>query len=1515
MPPNPLQPDDELRRVRAVATDARIVRQRAVTPDVVENQRSVPRLSIAEINAMDLEDLRRTYSATRIDTRGPATRFLDLIDLPRNFIAGRILANPTRERKEREGEIGTFAEGKVNVSDILADLGVENRIVRGIGGFVGDLAIDPLTYIGPVGWGAKAVGTGGRAVTMTRGFTKAVREAGKAAAAGRSAGHAGLEAYLRAAGADAATLAAKGTRGKAARAAVEDALFGGRSAVGKVLESVGEDVQGVRSRFADDVWGSVSEAANPLDNDRIRAAKSIYQEFGRHSASGIRIGKDANTAIAHIPFTEVGLYVPSITPRAKVASAAALAARSMGGTDPASPVTDAAREGIDTLNGLLAEANAAREESETLAHQIADFRSTDPASLTATADVQEAARARLSQIAESSRQLRARVQEAATASQDRLRGLSAAATADPDAILYVGNHVIPAADAHARLAVARAEQAAAAIAQESELHRLMTGEIEARVAARTRQSESAGLFADEASIADEEYRAYRNSLQSEADRDILALTPEAMEARSALADALHTTAAAAMDYAQAARAPLDTLMRGPDRAVRDLAAVMLGVTPDTIGYSALGSIKNAARSALIDRNVGVAAAEQAIDTAQGIETRLHRIFGTRSGEAFEWSKRLARASTPAASPVFRQTVANIVRDTDKAIAGLPVTRDQALSFVTAMMQSGEDTLVPGGVLATMLDDAVKRGFFDPKTFPDLWNRLKSVATTYGKALDDAFMAEQSVGIAPESRIGSYFPNVPTLEAATRIGKQYENIEKLGPEARDAARLARERFQHARSTLEYTLPDGRTFIDAERPHALIAKDPAALSQLAPDDRRRILELAKTIDDYDALPRPQKPTPKVLSVHDINRMHREGRFHLLTGGPLQGSFMEENAALAIANRLMQHDRAVLGVKYREWLAPFFRAVDEEQISRVILDPASKGADFTLKNGAKARFYQGHDGLYRMRIGDVTYRKPRLEGSADWNPINSLYAKDQITGWLPERLADDLENHVNLANSPEKASELVAGIESMTRAWKMATLLHPSWIINDLIGTTALAFNAGIGPAQLSKHFLTAFRIAKANNAGSLSRIPEITIGGRVFHPSEIAAAEHVFGSGSPREAMLHATKDGQYLAPPVARLFSAQTARDPAGNIRAIGREMNENAKKLAAASAAASHLGKIPGYTKFQHLKGLTIDEGLKRRLWEPWIALNSLANDTVRGAAYLSLLEDGWEPVAAARHIGEKLLDVGALTAKEQEFRRWLPFYSWMRASAVFGVRQMLENPKFFSAAPHAKHAIEELVNGENTVPEHLRPAWMRDQMALQFGSTDDAHALLIGQMLPSEAAQHFLTGAASPIIGMEAFSDSAKYLANSLNPAVRTALEVANGREWFTGRSIASPELGGDLTPLEHVAGQIRPLRELGVGNVRQGPLLDAAAKSPALAASRALIGGRVQPFDQARIASGLQRDYDDKIALLRKRINLAQREGNTAQSLRYRARLMRLFAEMQQNGLDIPRWADKQLAEITQP
>lgn len=337
--------------LRAAAVDGMVAANRAKTPQAVADMRAAPRLSIAELNDLDFDDIRKRMGVDPLDTRGPVQRVLDIIDLPRNALFN-LVAPSIAKRKKSEGDFGTFGMGSVSFGDVLDELGVENRLIRGVGGLAGDIAFDPLSWAGPLGWLAKGTTAANRTIVGSRRMRKLMDAGVKAAAAGVDRGD-DVARITKAYGfgPDAvAAMKAEGKTEKEIRSLIKEGTFGSNKqkynkALGPILgQDKAYDGGRVWTDSVEDVVDGVTDAAR---KEQIEAAKQFVSKYGRDAVPGVRFGKRASTGkygvevsgygagdiqagstIAHIPFTDIGIHVPKFTDDAEQALAVGALARS-----------------------------------------------------------------------------------------------------------------------------------------------------------------------------------------------------------------------------------------------------------------------------------------------------------------------------------------------------------------------------------------------------------------------------------------------------------------------------------------------------------------------------------------------------------------------------------------------------------------------------------------------------------------------------------------------------------------------------------------------------------------------------------------------------------------------------------------------------------------------------------------------------------------------------------------------------------------------------------------------------------------------------------------------------------------------------------------------------------------------------------------------------------------------------------------------------------------------------------
>ncbi len=289
---------------RAAHVDSLIRQNRKLVPAAAVEQRKTPRTTIADLNATDADELRDRLINTYRDSRTPFVKALDLLDAPRNVVAN-LLFNQTGLVNPNKMERGAFGLPKVYASDALDALGVHNHVARAIIGFVGDTALDPLTYAGPAGWGFSVAGKAGEGVQVGARLARGIRAGVKQVAKG------GVEAVAhpetRELFATLAENAGREFKDNAELAAHLSEKVHGKAVSGKVgqfFSRVGlhEERRG-GSVLADEL------TAEGQVGDAVRKALAYG---GKGSAPGLRFGS-AGSTVAHIPFTELGVHVPAFT--------------------------------------------------------------------------------------------------------------------------------------------------------------------------------------------------------------------------------------------------------------------------------------------------------------------------------------------------------------------------------------------------------------------------------------------------------------------------------------------------------------------------------------------------------------------------------------------------------------------------------------------------------------------------------------------------------------------------------------------------------------------------------------------------------------------------------------------------------------------------------------------------------------------------------------------------------------------------------------------------------------------------------------------------------------------------------------------------------------------------------------------------------------------------------------------------------------------------------------------------
>ena len=1021
---------------------------------------------------------------------------------------------------------------------------------------------------------------------------------------------------------------------------------------------------------------------------------------------------------------------------------------------------------------------------------------------------------------------------------------------------------------------------------------------------------------------------------------------------------LHAMADAAARVANSSTKPMLAAAGSKVIAAVNAARESLGLGADDLGSGILASMATMTEPWATKGQYGQAAYEM----MRGLERTFTNRMGLAPGVANDMVKQFVRAQDVSQTQSFRMTIADIQNTLLKS--GIPTENwEEASRLAMALMFVGNTpieqmkTLASRDVAFKEVLEAIQGGLLDPAVNPNGAAAIQALADKYRKILDN---------LDTGSGIKNYIPNVLTPQAQKFINFQRENQAILlsGTPSMGGigsggvgvpAEQFLERFQKPRSTLEHKYLDPvtgteRTFLESEVAYldysedylnalesqskleglsgTVSGKDMAAYIRAKQNNVKRWMELSEV----------QRQTAETyyLSPHEINRRVKEDQmFDNLTNRALNGNdFMYADVLRAVAQRLGGEERKIARDTLQKYLAPYELLVD--QIPLNVSGTAKGGAakEFFTTNGTKVQIVN-EDGKNVIYVGNIKYRRPDAILSPEFS-LGSMFmvgGKPITASYYPEPIADIIDDAAGFFGKPRGGSgaarafgeqsnvednfaRLLKGADKITGYWKITTLLHPSWTVNDIVGNLFLMANMGISPEKAARNAMQTLKFIMAVGRGDTEALSKMQIAGRNGVEHLTGPLSQVIDTAGNVEVSRQLRTTGEFVDPYAYSMIRAMKNLAK-GDIDGARQEFAGAIQESIEASkdVVADRIATKPGVTtagaKARVGADFALNQMLVRRVWQPWAHLNGISNNWLKATAYFSLLDEGYDATQAARLVGEKMLDMSVLTSTDRAARRLFPFYNWMKNSGVLGVREFLRNPKYFTIAPKVKQALEESFNGDQNLPENARPSWIRDQLAMQIGTDPDTRrALTLTSSLPTEAATYAISFLASPFLGWGALQDSLAYVTNSLTPAIKVPAELGARKEFFTKRVISSE--GGDITPSEYLISQARPLRELGVGSLRGGPLIRAFQDDPILGISRGLIGGRLQPFDEERRVQNLQREYDERVDSLRRRIGIAERENQKEESIRRRIDLLKLFNQMEGLGLSIPKWAGRQVEQI---
>ena len=858
--------------------------------------------------------------------------------------------------------------------------------------------------------------------------------------------------------------------------------------------------------------------------------------------------------------------------------------------------------------------------------------------------------------------------------------------------------------------------------------------------------------------------------------------------------------------------------------------------------------------------------------------------------------------------------------------------------------------------AVFIQEAMESGILQNR--PELLRELTTMADEWVdelRRLGDGAVENGTLKVVHNN----YIPTAMT-EPYARAAGQARNAglrENMGFQVGEAGTMV-EPFQKAKGTWEirYQAADGevRSFLlSTARLYKAVGDDPTLLAGRHPAAQDAIEEVKSIVDEFESLhgsiddPAIVNAFGRALDPFTLNRLAKEDGVFLDLTGYYGGDMFQTSASDLLAGAVRQHAVADAKKALADYIGQFginLAKIQPATKSGAMLDIGPNGllqsevvgGKFHTADGTKAYVIDRR----RMRIGDRTYKTIDTEklNNLAINPFESMVERGQVRYFFPEAVADTIERFAEQLQ-PEQVRDILKFTDTLTRVWRASTLAHPSWTITNMLGNMfigAIEFRDRL-PA-FTANVKKAVQVLLAQGDPQKLADLNITLGGQTMPASEVLRITEtgaVTSAGRSAETTEHVLREG----------FQAGEVRNPiaeglTGVPRRAGRRLKEKYAQALEEQAIneSMRLNSLGGpqvkpgdVNKTAKMKLMASAAALKdapfRDLMKAWFRFNGSIDDAFRMGAMFQYLDDGYDVTEAVAKTKRSFFNFSDMTQFENRtLRALMPFYAWLRGSMPAMLLNLRDDPMYFSIMPKGFEAIEELLAGEEQVPRHRRPRWINETLGVQIGADPETRkVLLAGTLLPQEQALQVLSGGAGLAgtfapgdqgFGARELMEFLDFGLGQMGPAVKVPLELGLGRETFSGRTIGPSSTEGDISINEYALGQVRWLRETGVGSVRDGALQRSFEEGIGSGIGRLTIGGRLQPgLQEDRRQYGIRRDMSEREEQIRRAFNLAQREGDRDAMLRARDELMSLYRDFLRSGGapgDIPKWAREDLMEL---
>jgi len=236
---------------------------------------------------------------------------------------------------------------------------------------------------------------------------------------------------------------------------------------------------------------------------------------------------------------------------------------------------------------------------------------------------------------------------------------------------------------------------------------------------------------------------------------------------------------------------------------------------------------------------------------------------------------------------------------------------------------------------------------------------------------------------------------------------------------------------------------------------------------------------------------------------------------------------------------------------------------------------------------------------------------------------------------------------------------------------------------------------------------------------------------------------------------------------------------------VGKQSNKHLspKEMRKKALQAAREGDVPG----AFING--VDSFLQFN-----VDMNNVVDGGYRLGYIMDLKKQGFTDAEIIQKVKLALFDPSSLTAAEDTFRKYIPFYTFAKKNLAFQMKNVFENPVQYSR----------FIKGVRSSWEAFGVDWQDDLQEYQRGN------LWLPIPLTMKDGKYFQLKTSFPLSDLGEFIENpAQKLFSSLTPLARAPIELTMNKQFFTGQPIerfegqAARNLPGASAKTEYLVGQ----------------------------------------------------------------------------------------------------------------